>query len=151
MLLACGESGGDSRILPVTESNIDSLLNSKKDKIVLVNLWATWCPPCVEEFPAIVKISNDHSSNVEVVFISLDQREDIFKTTRPFLKNNKVFFTTYYNSFGKDENLISYFDKDWDGAIPATFIYKNGKIEKKIYGMTTYEEFDGEIKNLLKR
>jgi thiol-disulfide isomerase/thioredoxin len=140
----------EAGILPVGEENIDSLLSSKKGKVVLVNLWATWCGPCVEEFPELVKLQSEHDENLDVVFISLDYPEEVFTKIRPFLTHKRVDFTSYYNAFAKNENLMNQFDPQWDGAIPATFIYdKEGKLRVKFYGKRTFKEFDAEVRKFM--
>lgn len=147
-LSSCSQQ--EAGILPVSEENIDSLLTNKKGKVVLVNLWATWCAPCVEEFPELVKLQNEHDENLDVVFISLDFPEEVFTKIRPFLLHKKVDFTSYYNAFGKNENLMNQFDETWDGAIPATFIYdKEGKLQVKFYGKRTFKEFDAEVRKFM--
>jgi hypothetical protein len=63
------------------------------------------------------------------------------------LKNSGVDFTTYINVFKKPEELMDIFDKNWDGAIPATYIYNNaGVMTSSMIGGKSYAEFEQEIK-----
>lgn len=135
-------------------SNTDELkqiFDSAKGKVVLVNFWATWCAPCVKEFPELMKLySNYKDKGFELVFISLDDVSDIDSKLKPFLKKRDVDFTTYYNTFTKPEELIDYIDKSWSGAIPSTYIYdKQGILKNSILGNRTYEQFEKEIQPLL--
>ncbi len=134
--------------------NIDDLEAIRKDtegKVVLYNFWATWCGPCVKEFPDLVKLySNYKDKGFTIVFISVDMPEQVETKVVPFLKKQKVDFTTYYNDFKTIDNFINYYDKNWEGAIPSTYIYdKNGKLSSKFIGSQTYEFFEEEIKKLL--
>ncbi|HRE41747.1 MAG TPA: TlpA disulfide reductase family protein [Ignavibacteria bacterium] len=152
--------------LPVTEENIDSIIQTNlygdkkidgmsygdsKNNVVLVNLWAYWCQPCKEEFPEIVKLKNNYSDKgLKVIFITLDFGDALETQSKPYLESQGVDWVSYYNKFAKDENLIEYFSKDWDGGIPGTFIYgKDGKLAKQMIGKKTYEEFEDVVKELL--
>ncbi|MGH2575202.1 MAG: TlpA disulfide reductase family protein [Ignavibacteria bacterium] len=130
---------------------VESLKESKKGKVILVNFWATWCVPCVKEFPELVKLYNNYKDkDFEILFISTDVPEDIENKVKPFLKKNGVDFLTYYNNIDKVEELINYFDKKWEGAIPSTYIYdKQGNLTASILGRRNYEEFETEIKKNL--
>lgn len=127
---------------------LDELRNSLKGKVVLINFWATWCKPCVMEFPELLKLYNDYKDkNFQLIFISADVPEEIESKVTPFLKSQKVDFITYYNNFEKPEELINYIDKNWEGAIPSTYIYdKDGNLTSNILGMKNYEYFEKEIK-----
>ena len=68
----------------------------------------------------------------------------------PFLKKQGVDFVSYYNGFDKPEDLKNYIDKNWEGAIPSTYIYdKDGNMTANFVGTRNYETFEKEIlKNL---
>jgi thiol-disulfide isomerase/thioredoxin len=139
-------------VLPLgTVKDIEQVKESKKGKVLLINFWATWCKPCVKEFPDLVKLYNDYKDKgFDIVFISVDVPEEIEPKVVSFLNNQGVNFTTYYNSFDKPEDLINYIDKNWEGAIPSTYIYdKDGNMTANILGSRNYETFEKEIlKNL---
>jgi thiol-disulfide isomerase/thioredoxin len=133
------------------KKDLDELMEANKGKVVLVNFWATWCKPCVHEFPDLVKLYNDYKDKgFVIVFISVDVPDDLDSKVVPFLKNQNVDFTTYYNNFDKPEELINLIDKKWEGAIPSTYIYdKDGNLTKHILGSSSYSTFEKEIqKNL---
>lgn len=127
----------------IDETSLRALMESYKGKTVMVNLWATWCKPCVEEFPELLKARNEMKDDgVELVLISLDFGEGAEMKTTDFLKKQEVDFRTYINAFSKDEELINFFDKQWEGAIPATFVYnKEGKLSTALIGKRKYEDF----------
>jgi thiol-disulfide isomerase/thioredoxin len=132
-------------------ADLQAMFDSHKGKVVLVNFWATWCKPCVKEFPELMKLyQNYKDKGFELVFISLDDLSEIDSKLKPFLVKYNVDFTTYYNTFAKPEELIDYIDKSWVGAIPSTYIYdKEGVLKKSILGNKTYEQFEQEITILL--
>lgn len=130
-----------------TTDEIAAVKEMHKGKVLLINFWATWCKPCVKEFPELVKLyANYKDKGFELVFISVDVPEDVDTKVVPFLKKEGVDFVSYYNKFDKPEELINYIDKNWEGAIPSTYIYdKEGKITANILGSRSYEEFEKEI------
>jgi thiol-disulfide isomerase/thioredoxin len=134
-----------------TTVQIDSLIKANSGKTLMINLWATWCEPCVEEFPDLIKLYKDYrDKNFVLVFISLDQPGDLKTKVIPFLKDNGVDFTTYINGFKKQEDMINSIDRNWDGAIPATYIFDNaGVITSSLIGGKTYDEFLNEVKKNL--
>jgi thiol-disulfide isomerase/thioredoxin len=131
--------------------DLESLKDSKKGKTVLVNFWATWCKPCVSEFPELVKLYNDYKDKgFEIIFISVDVPENVKQKVVPFLKNKGVDFTTYYDNFEKPEDIIDFFDKNWEGAIPSTYIYdKEWNQKTKFIGSRTYQDFENEILKII--
>lgn len=130
-----------------TVDEMKLIMDKGKDKVVLVNFWATWCKPCVKEFPELVKLyGNYKDKGFKIVFISVDVPEDVEPKVVPFLKKQDVDFVTYFNKFDKPEELINYIDEDWEGAIPSTYIYdKEGKLTSHILGSRSYEDFEKEI------
>ena len=131
--------------------DIKTIFDSAKGKVILINFWATWCKPCVKEFPELTKLyANYKEKGFELVFISLDDLSEIDSKLKPFLVKNGVDFTTYYNTISNPEELINYIDKNWSGAIPSTYIYdKEGNLKTSIVGSKTYEQFEKEITKLL--
>ncbi len=136
---------------PANKIVLDSLKKANTGKVIFFNYWASWCKPCVEEFPDILKLNKEFKNkDFKLVFISLDFGEDIDTRTRKFLSKMNVDFVTYYNGFEKDEDLINYMDKNWNGGIPGTFIFdKTGNLKKTFIGKTSYKDFKTAVKNLL--
>jgi len=132
-------------------AEIQTLFDSLKGKVVMVNFWATWCPPCVKEFPELVKLRNDYKDmDFELVFISLDEASELDKKLKPFLKKQGVDFTSYLGIFPKPEELMEFIDKKWQGEIPVTYVYdKEGQLKAQFMGSKTYEQFETEVKKLV--
>jgi thiol-disulfide isomerase/thioredoxin len=131
--------------------DLKEIQTSVKGKVVLYNFWATWCKPCVQEFPELVKLQKNYKDkDFVLVFVSMDMPEEIKGTVIPFLEKQGVDFVSYYNDFKNPEDLIDFYDKKWEGAIPSTYIYdKDGKLSTKFIGNRDYEFFEKEITKLL--
>lgn len=126
---------------------IDKLLSrieKNNDTLYIVNFWATWCKPCVQELPDFEKINADYKNQkVKVILVTLDFKEELKKRVIPFIKKNK--YTTEVILLDEvDGSFIDKVSKDWSGAIPATLLIKNNK--KEFIGKkTNYEELKEKI------
>ena len=116
----------------------------------MINVWATWCAPCREEFPELVQLANNYSKEVRVVGISVDEKGDLDSKVIPFLKNQNASFQNYLLKVVDPEDFINALNKKWGGAIPATFIYdKTGNQKEMIIGKQTYAVFENAIKKVI--
>lgn len=128
----------------------ENLISQRSDKVLLLNVWATWCVPCREEFPDLIKLNNLYKGKVDIVGISVDYPDEINSKIKPFADKLKVNFNLFVNGLGNDEALINFLDKDWSGTLPATFIYsKEGKLVQKIYGKLDFDSFQKIINELI--
>jgi len=127
-----------------------SVIINNSDLPLLINVWATWCMPCREEFPDLVKISNIYKNKVHVVGISVDDSEVSDSKVIPFIKNQKADFEIYLLKVVEPEDFINLLNKKWSGAIPATFIYdKDGNQKEMLIGKQSYESFEEAIKKVI--
>ncbi len=133
---------GVPQLKTVTGNELAQVVNGYAGKkAVLVNVWATWCPPCVKEFPDIVKLQKSYGDRLQVVFVSVDFPGAESSVIR-FLEKQGVDWPTYMKT-GKDEPFIAAVSAAWTGAIPATRIVNvSGDTVTFLEGMSTYEEFD---------
>lgn len=134
----------------IDKQKLEKIINQRNGKILFLNLWATWCVPCREEFPTINKLVDEYH-NIDFIGISIDYPDEVESKIIPFLKSQNAKFVSFVNGFEKDEDLINFLDKDWNGALPATFIF-NIKGEKISFleGKKSYNEFKKEIQNSLR-
>lgn len=110
-------------------------------KAVLVNVWATWCAPCVEEFPLLVKLQNAHRDRLRVIFISADFPESDTPVAA-FLREQGVDWPAYAMRTDDQEFMASLAD-EWTGALPATAIYGRGGGRVAFWeGAARMEEFE---------
>ena len=123
---------------------VQTVASYEGEKPVMVNLWATWCIPCVEEFPHIMELKKKYNDEFELIFVSGDF-DEAKEEAREFLKSQEVDFTTYFK-VGNDNEFISTFSDTWSGALPYTVIYdKNGEISAEWEGKAEYEKFESEL------
>jgi thiol-disulfide isomerase/thioredoxin len=139
------------KVETIDKLKLEKLIKERNGKVLLLNLWATWCVPCREEFPDLVRLSSNYKNkNVEVVGISIDYPEEINSKIIPFLKKQNVNFINFVNGFEKDEHLIDMIDPKWNGALPATVIYdEKGKKKVFLEGKKSYSEFQKTISKMI--
>ena len=110
-------------------------------KPLLINFWATWCDPCREEFPELVKINNDYKGKIDFITISLDDLEDINSAVPKFLVEMKAEMPAYLLVTPDEEAAISSVSKDWSGGLPFTMLvdekggtayFRQGKVRPDI-------------------
>ena len=115
-------------LIPVTAESINKHISGfKGQKAVLVNVWALWCIPCIEEFPMIVKLGNE-IKDLEVVFISADFKDQM-ENVIEFLSSFEVGYKSYIKN-EKDEPFIMGINQNWTGSLLFTMIYskKSGSV-----------------------
>ncbi len=111
----------------VKYNNLEQRWKLESDTLFVINFWATWCKPCVEELPDFIKLDKQMEGKpFKMILVSLDFRSQITKRVIPFLKNKDIRQEVLV--LDDDPNVwINQVSKDWDGAIPATLFVKNGQ------------------------
>ena len=119
-------------------------------KPLLVNFWATWCDPCREEFPDLVKLDADYKGKIDFITISLDELSEIDRDVPKFLADMKAGMPAYLLKAQDDDAAIAFVSKEWTGALPLTILYDASG--KQIYyrqGKVKIETVRAEIDKLL--
>ncbi len=120
-------------------------LNRDNNTTYVVNFWATWCVPCVEELPHFEKLNAEYKNDdVKVLLVSLDMRKMIESKLIPFLKDKQLKSEVVVMTDPDSNSWIPKVDSTWSGALPATIIYNKDK--RKFYEQSfTYEELEREL------
>jgi len=134
----------------INVSDLEEIINQSDDRALVINVWATWCLPCREEFPDLVKLAKDYNEKIRFVGISADDPDDLDSKVIPFLKSQNAEFENYLLKVVDPEDFINLLNRDWSGAIPATFIYdKTGKQNESLIGKQSYELIEKAIKKVI--
>ena len=120
-------------------------LSDFRGKIVLVDIWATWCPPCRDEIPGFINLYNKYKDKgLEIIGVSVDRRGK--KDVIPFTKEFKI---NYKMLIGDERGIIKAFGPI--RSIPTTFLIdEKGRIVEKYVGFHSEEKFERDILKLLK-
>jgi len=133
----------------VSGAELREQIRSADADVVVVNVWATWCATCREEFPDLLRLRADYGPRgVAVIFVSGDfpaQREDVVA----MLEELGVAFPTYIKT-GKDMEFIEALQPDWSGALPATFIFDDeGRTMDWWEGRADYDRFAAAVESAM--
>ncbi len=122
-----------------SESGKEMKLSDYKGKVILLNFWATWCPPCRKELPDLSTLSTElKGKDFKMIGVSVDDNQEVLNN---FLKSNNLSYTILYepnelvqkymNAAGQNQNVV-----------PQTYIIdKNGKVVEAIMGSRSKSDF----------
>jgi len=114
------------KIDTINEQGIKDLLKNNSDKLRLINIWATWCGPCVTEFPEFITINRMYRRrDFEFVSISADEPGKKDKALK-FLQQQQASSTNYIFTNEDKYKLIELIDPAWQGALPYTILVEPG-------------------------
>jgi thiol-disulfide isomerase/thioredoxin len=124
---------------------------AKSAKPLLVNFWATWCEPCREEFPDLVKLDAAYRpKGLDFIAVTLDDLADIKTGVPKFLREMHAQMPTYLLNLSDPEPAIKLIDAGWSGALPATFLYNaKGELVYKSLGRVKIAELRAAIDKVL--
>jgi thiol-disulfide isomerase/thioredoxin len=150
---AAQSAGGASNVLAIDGPALKKSLQAEKGKVVVLNVWATWCEPCIAEFPDLVKFHKAYKDKgVTLISASVDEPGDKAEVEK-FVQRNGAEFAVYLRKTGRMEKFIDPVMRNWSGAVPMTLIYgKNGKLAgKPLIGVVTPEMLSRVVDPLLKK
>lgn len=124
----------------------------EKGRVVLVNFWATWCVPCREEFPDLVRLEKAYRPRgLRVLGVSTDLAKEL-PAVEKFLAASQPAFANYRKkSGGDDQEFIESVDANWGGELPFSVLYdRDGKKARVLSGKQSYADFEREVTKLLR-
>jgi len=123
------------------EGNKVDLADYLGKKIIVVNFWATWCPPCRFEIPELIKLQKVYKDKIQIIGVSLDRSLGDVKNYR----EHKLNYPIIWDRYGEIAYLYGGIS-----SIPTTFIINTeGKIVERIIGARTFESFEYVIKKYI--
>ena len=115
--------GDVARLLPIDAAGYRQELQRMRGHPVFVNFWASWCEPCIEEFPRLVQAAKEwRPRGVAFVSITADDASDP-RPARQTLQRFGAAFDSVYVVSGDVDAFIREVDREWTGALPASFLY----------------------------
>lgn len=119
-------------------------LSDYRGKVVLINFWATWCPPCRAEIPDLIRFQREYRSRgLQVIGVTYPPQK--LATVRRFVRRAKV---NYPIALGTKQTMLNFTSSE---ILPATIVIgADGRVRDIIEGILLPEEFEQKIKPLLK-
>lgn len=129
--------------------DINKLISAQKGKVVVLNFWATWCPPCMKEFPDIIKLHNQYQGKgLAVIAVSMNEPDEVEEVDE-FVAEHKPPFPVY-RAAKIDEAFYQGVSKQWLGEMPLTLIFDSSMKLKQMHKKElTFAEFERDITPLL--
>ena len=121
-------------------SQLSSIFEHKNDTTYVINFWATWCKPCVEELPYFVALHEKYKAEkFQLIFVSLDFPKQIEKKLIPFLAKHQLPGDMMVLDDPDSNTWINAVDPKWSGAIPATVVYN---AQKRAFHEQSFDDFE---------
>jgi thiol-disulfide isomerase/thioredoxin len=117
---------------------LSSELDARHGRPVFVNFWASWCEPCIAEFPELVRAAREwRPRGISFVSVSADEATDLGPVERTLDRFGAPFDSVLVAS-GDIDALIRQVDIEWTGALPASFLYDSSgaKVRKQLGSVT---------------
>lgn len=143
------ELSSANELAPVTAEKLLARVTTDGSGLTLINVWATWCTPCREEFPDLVKIYREYQEQgLTLLLVSADFQRQL-PEARQFLAEQGVDFPTYLKQ-ESDESFITALNPQWSGALPMTLLYdQSGTVRQSWTGQISYQTLKTEIEKLI--
>ena len=140
-------------IHPATAEQFQAVLEHHRGKVVVVNFWATWCIPCLQELPELDLLQERYAERGLVVLaVSMDDPEKLEDRVRPFFAKRAPGLVSYLASAGEDDSVefVTALDPEWPGALPTTMFYdRGGELANIHLGRMLYAEFEEAVLKML--
>ena len=139
------------RVAVLKFPDLQKRLARASDTTYVVNFWATWCGPCVQEMPALEKVRVANAGKkVKFVLVSLDYVAQLDKKVKPFVQKHGLKSEVLLLDETDPNTWLQKVDKQWSGSIPFTLIYNNQAKKRTTFEQPlTAAELTAELRNFL--
>lgn len=146
---ACSPAGSPTGVVATPLEISEAMAPSGEDRLKLVHVWATWCDPCREEFPELLRVYREEQGNgLSLLLVSADDPNDLDAVNR-FLREQQSPVGSLVST-ELTEEFIELFSTNWSGALPASFFYgADGTLLAEWEGKRSLEEYRDTIQQLL--
>ena len=136
---------------PINAAEFRQLLAHYQGKVVLVNLWATWCAPCLKELPELAKLQEQYrDKGLHVLTVTIDEPEILETRVKKVWRDRAAGLPAYLQTEVTPDKFVSLIDPSWAEIMPTNFVLdREGKLKATLTGGKTLAEFEAAIRPLL--
>lgn len=140
-----------SEIRPISATEFNGILEEARGDVVLVNLWATWCAPCLREIPELMKLRDKYADeSFQLIAVAMDDPADLETHVLPFREKHFSGWHTYQRADFEMDPFVSVIDPAWNEVLPTSYLLdRNGKVAQVLFGGKSYEEFEAALLEIL--
>ena len=138
---------------PLDSAGLRTLLDQQAGRVVLLNFWATWCRPCLEEIPALQELEARYDkSEFVLVAVSLDDLATAHDQVAGFIAKWFPGFSSWLSAEPDMDALVSVVDPAWNEVLPTSYVIdRDGRVVRRLQGGKPAEEFDAAVAAALQR
>jgi thiol-disulfide isomerase/thioredoxin len=128
-----------------------TLLAAQRGKVVVVNVWGTWCVPCLREIPDLVALEQELAPRgLALVGLGMDEPAMLASQVEPFRLKYFPAFRTWLRDEPDMDALVSVLDPAWNEILPTTYLVgRDGAVVRRVQGRKSLEEFRALVEPLL--
>jgi thiol-disulfide isomerase/thioredoxin len=133
------------------EAKMGDSIKAALGTVVVMNLWATWCPPCLAEMPEFARFYNETKrGDVTFISVSANAPETIAGEVKPFIEKKRLPFPVSVLAKTDPEAISKATGAEVSGSLPCTLIYdRKGKLQKMLEEPITFDSLMALVKPLL--
>lgn len=141
-------AGFSQRVSLIKINELNKRISEGGDTIYIINLWATWCAPCIEELPGFEQMKQQYGmEKMKILLLTVDFKSELNSAVLPFVRKKQLKNEVLLLNEEDAQAYINRIDSAWSGSIPATLFIQKGNrlfIEKQLsYSelVSTYQSF----------
>lgn len=135
----------------ISPNEFKQAIDAQRGHILIVNVWATWCVPCLREVPDLLTLQTEYADRgVRLLGIAVDEPTPQAADVEQFRKRYFPNFLTYARSGPDLDELTRVIDPAWNEVVPTTYIIdRSGQIKRRIQGRKSLEQFRTVLQTVL--
>lgn len=144
VLAASGaRAAGNKQLRLISAAQLRGVLAAERGRVVVLNLWATWCAPCLREIPDLVRLEQQFAPRgLVLIGVAMDEPDELDTRVAPFRQKYFPQFRTYLRAEHEIDAIASVVDPAWNEVLPTTYLIgRDGRLLRRVQGAKTHDEF----------
>lgn len=144
-------SAAPSEIRSISALEFSALLDDARGEVILINLWATWCAPCLREIPELMQLRETYQDKeFRLIAVAMDDPQDLETHVIPFRDQRFPDWNTFQRAEVEMDRFVSVVDPAWNEVLPTSYLLdRSGTVVKVLFGGKSYEDFEAALLEIL--